>query len=166
MAMKNIIAPESFKTKLESGTKEDIEYILAKIRGALATFRYLSSTGTPKVNEFLTTIVNNVEAQLRHAQDLWNAANPTEKTTIADYWKEWVKDFFDKAIVKHTKEWCTQAMKEIRQEYESSSAAHAQSVMDSVTMYEAELEDIDVNTDGFFEDPDSDSDTDMPDASQ
>lgn len=60
-------------------------------------------------------------------------------------------------------------MKEIREEYEGSSAAHAQSVIDSVTMYEAELDDIKVNTDNFFEDPDSDSDdsdTDMSDGSQ
>lgn len=87
---------------LGSGKKEDIEYILAKIRGAIAAFRYLDSTGTPKVNKFLTTIVN-VEAQWRHSQGLWNAANSNNKTTIADFWKEWVKDFFNKFIVDYTK---------------------------------------------------------------
>lgn len=59
-------------------------------------------------------------------------------------------------------------MKEIREEYEVSSAAYAESVIDSITMYEAELEDIKVNTDKFFEDPDldsDDSDTDMSDGS-
>lgn len=41
-------------------------------------------------------------------------------------------------------------MKLIREEYEGSSAAHAQSVIDAVTMYEAELENINVNTDKFL----------------
>jgi hypothetical protein len=39
-------------------------------------------------------------------------------------------------------------------------------VIDAVTTYEAELEDIKVNTNKFFEDSDSDSDEDMSDGSQ
>jgi hypothetical protein len=166
MAGNNIMKPDKFKTRLESGRKEDIEKILTRIRGALATFRYLDSTGTPEVNRFLTTIINNMEKQWRHSQDVWNAANPNDQTTIADFWKEWAKDFFDNFIVDHTKKWCTTALGRIREAYESSSAAHAQSVIDAVTMYEAELEDIKVNTDMFFEDSDSDSDEDMSDGSQ
>jgi hypothetical protein len=78
MAFKNTIGSRKFRNYLESGKKEDIEYILAKIRGALGAFRDLDSTGTPRVNKFLTTIINNVEKQWRHSQDVWNAANSND----------------------------------------------------------------------------------------
>lgn len=68
---------------------------LNHMRMTIAVIRYLNHQRTPPVNHRLTNIVNDVHDQLRYGQDTWNGNNPGSPVRFAEFWQEWVADFFN-----------------------------------------------------------------------
>jgi chitinase len=127
----------------------DANTILVKIRAAIATIRYLSHTGTPDVNARLTGVINNVGAQWRHAQEIWNAGHPNDPTTVGDFWTEWVKDFFDVWLIKHVRKWAQGAIDILREAWNSSADPGAQGVLDALNSLNKELKTLKIDTSKF-----------------
>ncbi|KAM0339644.1 hypothetical protein ACHAPU_010825 [Fusarium lateritium] len=89
------------------------EKVLNRIRNAISVFRYLNRRTAPDVNTRLTNIVNDVETQLRHAQNVYNRDHPDDQTRIADYWREWALDQFEH-LTTHTQSWAGDLIKAMR----------------------------------------------------
>jgi hypothetical protein len=135
----NVIDPKKLQKKADSGIAAEANEILVKIRAAIAAIRYLSHTANPDVNDRLAGVINNVGAQWRHAQDIWNALHPNDTTTIGDFWFKWVKDFFDNWLIKHTRKWAQGAIDTLNEAWESSSDPAAQGIIDALTNLNKEL---------------------------
>lgn len=66
----NPISPTRW-TNLASDPSEG-NYVLMKLRAAIANIYYLNRQTTPNVNGRLTTVVNNVGVQWEYAEQRWN----------------------------------------------------------------------------------------------
>lgn len=114
MLGKNVVASDRLTLITQSGNLGDAVYILEKIRSAIAAVRYLNIQTTPNVNSHLTSIVNNVGAQWRHSQQVYNMNHPDDPTSIGDFWTEWVKDFYDVFVVRDALKFCRTAIDALR----------------------------------------------------
>tara|TARA_R110002003_G_scaffold86_1_gene7088 strand:+ start:2217 stop:2651 length:435 start_codon:yes stop_codon:yes gene_type:complete len=140
------MSKKNTKTRTESGKFEDAQYTLGKIRATIATIRYLSYTSKPDVNGFLTTIVNNVGAQWKLSQSVYNAAHPDDKTTIGDFWSEWVKDFYSKFLITKARDFCREAIDALRETWTDSENAGAQGILDALTSLDTQLKTLKIDT--------------------
>ncbi|KAM0302887.1 hypothetical protein ACHAPM_003672 [Fusarium culmorum] len=128
------------------------EKILGRMRNSLSNTHYLNRRVAPDVNTRLTNIVNDVETQLRHAQNLWNANHPNDQTRIADFWREWAIDQFDH-LVAHTRTWAGDLIAEMRRWWGVSTHSQAADVLEVLNTLEAELATIHVDTTRFRQPP-------------
>jgi hypothetical protein len=136
-------------TRTGSGIFEDAQYVLGKIRAAIATIRYLSFTSKPNVHGHLTTIVNNIGTQWKLSQSVYNAANPNDKTTIGDFWSVWVKDFYEKYLVGKARAFCREAIDKLRETWTDSENEGAQGILDALTALDTQLKDLKIDTTGW-----------------
>ncbi|KAF4989554.1 hypothetical protein FDECE_14673 [Fusarium decemcellulare] len=72
--------------------RDDTTKLLARIRGAFSTFRYMELDQTQKK---LNNIVKEVRVQCEFAEKVYNKKYPNEKVRLADYWIEWMKDYYE-----------------------------------------------------------------------
>lgn len=144
------MSPKNLQRRIDSGTLDDAEYILGKIRGTIAAIRYLGHTATPNVNSYLTSIINNVGAQWRLSQRLHNVNHPNDQTKIGDFWTEWVKDFYVTFIIGNAKRWAQAAIDGLKEAWESSTDANAQEVLDALTSLDTQLKTVTIDTSLWF----------------
>ncbi|KAM0535823.1 hypothetical protein ACHAO7_012327 [Fusarium culmorum] len=128
------------------------EKILGRMRNSLSNTHYLNRRVAPDVNTRLTNIVNDVETQLRHAQNLWNANHPNDQTRIVDFWREWAIDQFDH-LVAHTRTWAGDLIAEMRRWWGVSTHSQAVDVLEVLNTLEAELATIHVDATRFRQPP-------------
>ncbi|KAI4621511.1 hypothetical protein J4E80_003881 [Alternaria sp. BMP 0032] len=148
MQLHDAMSDTNVKTELDNGVV-GAQKILRRIKAAIATIRYLNYEGDPNVNYRLTQIVNNAGAQWRHSQQIHNANNPNDLTTIGDYWSEWIIDFFEK-LVSHTKNWCMDTITKLRKHWGVRTGAEAQQILDALSSLQAALPTLYIKTDHMF----------------
>lgn len=137
---------KSLNDKNKTGTLADAQYILGRIRATIASIRYLGYKGTPKVNSFLTTIINDVGAQWRLSQRIHNVNHPDDQTAISDFWSEWVKDFFINFVTKNAKDFCREAIDLVRETWTNSADAGAQEILDALISLESQMGEMTIDT--------------------
>ncbi|KAJ4374391.1 hypothetical protein N0V83_003132 [Neocucurbitaria cava] len=140
----------NLKTRTESGKFDDAQYILGQVRGTIGAIRYLSHTGTPEVNGFLTAIINNVGAQWRLSQQVHNANHPNDRTAIGDFWSEWVKDFYANFVIGNARNWAREAIDGLREAWTNSADPGAQQILDALTSLDTQLETLTIDTSLWF----------------
>lgn len=128
-----------------SGTAGDAMKVIRKVRAAIAMIKYLNNQIQPNVNGRLTAIVNNIGDQFRASQTAYNAAYPNDKTTVADFWSEWIKALYPWAIYR-VKTVATPALNLLRETWENSSDPGAQNIMSLVESYESDLLALEIKT--------------------
>lgn len=148
MQLHDAMSDTNVETELDNGVV-GAQKILRRIKAAIATIRYLNYGGDPNVNYRLTQIVNNAGAQWRHSQQIHNANNPNDLTTIGDYWSEWIIDFFEK-LVSHTKNWCMVTITKLRNHWGVRTGAEAQQILDALSSLQAALPTLYIETGLMF----------------
>lgn len=76
-------------------TKEEIEdgrsKVLSRIRAGFSVFRYMQKEET---KDKLNKIVKDIRVQFKFAESVYNKKYPNEKVQLADYWIEWITDYY------------------------------------------------------------------------
>jgi hypothetical protein len=134
----DIMGEEALDNAVYWATAADCKKVIGKIRAAIAARRYMAFQGAPNVNDRLVTVINNVAAQFRHSQQIYNANYPNDQTAIADFWSEWVRDMIP-YLLGETKTWTENAIKFARQHWGPRTDAHIQQALDDLASLEAEL---------------------------
>ncbi|RSM09999.1 hypothetical protein CDV31_007405 [Fusarium ambrosium] len=122
--------------------------VLQRIRNSITMIHYLNRRAGTDINLRLANIVNCIEGQLRHAQDVYNANHPNDQVRIADFWREWSRDQFVH-LVTHTQRWAGDLIREMRHAWGVSTHPAAQGVLEVLNTLEAELATIRVDTTRF-----------------
>ncbi|KAK0391839.1 hypothetical protein NLU13_1338 [Sarocladium strictum] len=141
MRMRNPVDEKRWRTEAENVDRAD--YLLAKLKASIAVIHYLNRVTTPNANGKLATIVNNIGYQLAYAQQLWN------KVAILQFWREWVKDLFEVALINQTRKFVEGLIKEMRLAWAPRSGETAKKVLETVEIMEAELEHLSIDTSNF-----------------
>ena len=83
----------------------DPRVVMHAMRDAVATIRYHTRTRTPNVAQRLTNIVNLIDEQISYGQRVWNSNNHANQVVVLEYWREWIKDFYDVALIGRARDW-------------------------------------------------------------
>lgn len=137
------------RDKIRSAAKDATRSgdVMPFLRDSIAFINYMNHQGVPDVNGRLTTIVNNVGAQWRHAQDVYNGLNPgLLPTTINLFWSEWVQDFFGVYIIGHTREFVQFGIDEMRRNWGVRTGALALQINEELRSLEDQLANLSINT--------------------
>lgn len=119
--------------------------VVRKLRQAISAIKYLNHQTLPNVNGRLNAIVNNIGDQFRASQAAHNTAYPKDKTTIADFWSEWIKAFYVWAV-SHVKTQGTESIRLVRQTWETSPNAGAAEILEFLSSFESDLKILTVDT--------------------
>jgi hypothetical protein len=147
---KNPMSPEKVTDRTSSGSVDDAVKVLAAIRGTIATLLYLSRQNTPNVNGNLAHIANNIRAQWLHSQTLYNTANPSAQTSVAQFWSEWIKDIFGTPFVTKYRDWCQATITELRKYWGVRTDDDSQEILDGLSSLEAHLSTLAIDTTGII----------------
>lgn len=123
-------------------------YLLGKMRSAIAVAHYLNMQTVPNANERLTTVVNNVGEQLRHAQTVWNQQHPNEPVKIVEYWREWIKDYHT-ALIRRIRDGCKKIIAEMTKWWGVQTGETALQVLEAMAKMSVELDQLVIKVSDF-----------------
>ncbi|RKK66490.1 hypothetical protein BFJ69_g15354 [Fusarium oxysporum] len=93
--------------------------VISRVRAAFSTLEYMK---LDECTTRLNTIVKDVYIQFKHAENVYNDAyppdDPADKVQIANYWLEWITNYYEQLITKF-KESVTNMIAEISNMVES-----------------------------------------------
>lgn len=75
--------------------------------------------------------------------------HPNEQVAILQFWREWVKDLFEVALINQTRKFVEGLIKEMRLAWAPRSGETAKKVLETVEIMEAELEHLTIDTSNF-----------------
>ena len=81
--------------KSKETIKEYQETVTKGIRATINVFWYMA---TPAAKEKLNKAVKDIYTQLKFAKGVYNKKFPNEKVQVADYFVEWLKDYYEKVV--------------------------------------------------------------------
>ncbi|RSL96918.1 hypothetical protein CEP52_011197 [Fusarium oligoseptatum] len=128
--------------------ESDRNKILQRIRNAIAMIHYLNRREGTDINQRLANIVNCIEEQLRHAQNLYNQNHPNDQVRVADFWRSWSRNQFVH-LVTHTQRWGRDLIQAMRRAWGVSTHPAAQGVLETLNTLEVELDTLQVDLSRF-----------------
>lgn len=151
--------------------KADVRIVIGRTRSRFSVFKYIN---LPQTKVRLNKIVKDVYVQFKFAEDVYNRGHPGENVQIANYWLEWIKDYFEKVIsefkknMKENVSMVKELLKDLR-----IKEIYAREMRDMMDMFQEMADDaheIQIDTSGFpaFDSPitepediEDDEDTEM-----
>ncbi|KAK2675022.1 hypothetical protein RAB80_010006 [Fusarium oxysporum f. sp. vasinfectum] len=91
--------PMAYENRLEK-TESRPNDALAILRSAIASFDYMNTITGPNVHGKMTNILNGMWNQLFTAQTMWKLVYPDVQANIADFFVEWLTDWYEIAVVR------------------------------------------------------------------
>jgi hypothetical protein len=92
---------EDGKPKSDKDIYKGYNTVISRIRAAFSTLEYMNLDDT---KTRLNKIVKDVYIQFKYAENVYNDAyppdDPADKVQIANYWLEWITDYYEHLITK------------------------------------------------------------------
>ncbi|KAM5349375.1 hypothetical protein ACJ41O_005880 [Fusarium nematophilum] len=83
--------------KSKAQWKQDARVIIGRIRGRFSVFTYMN---LPETLVRLNKIVKDIYVQLKFAENVYNKRHPGENVQLANYWLEWITDYYAKVVIE------------------------------------------------------------------
>ena len=132
-------------TLAESFDNADVATVLRYLRATIGAIRYLDRRTTPNVNQRLTDTVNNIREQLLHAQTQYNAAFPNDQVAVADYWSEWVQDYYE-VTARRARTFVIRGIDELMLWWGVRTGEAARQLVEILTIFQSELAGLTIDT--------------------
>ncbi|KAF4969335.1 hypothetical protein FSARC_3410 [Fusarium sarcochroum] len=134
--------------KSEADIKRAGETVTSRMRAGFSVFWYM---GLTPVKDKFKQIVKDVHVQFKFAESVYNKKHPNEKVQLADYWIEWITNYYAQ-VVKKFKENVTDQIAEVRALLDGVDDDEADGVRYIMDQFETQLENafrIRIDTSGF-----------------
>ncbi|KAL9560672.1 hypothetical protein ACKAV7_015163 [Fusarium commune] len=140
--------------KSKEEIRDDRSKVLSRIRGGFSVFRYLQMDETKKK---LNKIVKDLRTQFKFAESVYNKKYPNDKVHLADYWIEWITDYYA-LVSKRFRKNTLDMVSEVRAELEGNTEQWAESMRINMRAYEKQARNealTFIDTSGFPKDDDT-----------
>ncbi|EGU73090.1 hypothetical protein FOXB_16405 [Fusarium oxysporum f. sp. conglutinans Fo5176] len=160
MQLNRMVAEDYLPTLVGTAGKSKEEIIgdrskvLSRMRGGFSVFRYMQMDETKKK---LNKIVKDLRTQFKFAESVYNKRYPNEKVQLADYWIEWITDYYA-LVSKRFRENTLDMVSEVRTELEGNTQKWAEIMRVNMRAYETQARNqalTFIDTSGFPKDDDT-----------
>ncbi|KAJ3535964.1 hypothetical protein NM208_g6914 [Fusarium decemcellulare] len=134
---------------------DNAKKIFARIRAGFSAFRYMQLDPTKKK---FNNIVKDIRVQFEFAESVYNKKYPDEKVQLADYWIEWLKDYYAHVKTK-AKANMLDIVAEMRAEVQGDTGSKAKMIRTVLGSFEKQAIngwEMDIEISGFPTDGDTD----------
>ncbi|KAM5357975.1 hypothetical protein ACJZ2D_015718 [Fusarium nematophilum] len=136
--------------KSKAQWKQDARVIIGRIRGRFSVFTYMN---LPETLVRLNKIVKDIYVQLKFAENVYNKRHPGENVQLANYWLEWITDYYAKVVIEF-KENITDMVAQIHELMEDGGVdeGHASQMREMMAQFQEMADDrarIRIDTSGF-----------------
>ncbi|KAF5602846.1 uncharacterized protein FSUBG_7486 [Fusarium subglutinans] len=126
--------------------KSSPDEALAIMRAAIASFDYMNTQTGPNIHGKMANILNDMYEQLHTAQTMWKLARPGVKADIAVFFREWLTDWYEMAVV-NAKSFLLASIAEMRNIWEHTDDPIADQVLETLNSLEAKIPFLHILTD-------------------
>ncbi|KAH7205677.1 hypothetical protein BKA60DRAFT_655281 [Fusarium oxysporum] len=137
--------PMAYDNRLKR-MKSNPDEALAIMRAAIASFDYMNTQTGPNVHGKMTNILNDMFEQLVAAQSMWKLAHPGVKADIAVFFREWLPDWYEMAVV-NAKSFLLASIAEMRNIWEHTDDPYAYQVLETLNSLEEKIPFLHILTD-------------------
>ena len=140
--------------KSKEGIIGDRSKVLSRMRRGFSVFRYMQIDETKKK---LNKIVKDLQTQFKFAESVYNKRYLNEKVQLADYWIEWITDYYA-LVSKRFRENTLDMVSEVRTELEGNTQKWAEIMRVNMRAYETQARNqalTFIDTSGFPKDDDT-----------
>ncbi|EWY84225.1 hypothetical protein FOYG_13985 [Fusarium oxysporum NRRL 32931] len=129
--------PMAYIDRLEK-MRDDPNACLAILRAAIASFDYMNTKTGPNFHGKMTNILADMWIQLVTAQTMWKLAHPDVKTDIAVFFRDWLIDWYEMAVVR-AKGFLLASIAEMRNIWEHTDDPRADPVLETLSALEEKI---------------------------
>ncbi|KAF5591120.1 hypothetical protein FPCIR_6195 [Fusarium pseudocircinatum] len=160
MQLNRMVADDYLPTLVGTAGKSKEEIIshrsklLSRMRAGFSVFKYMEMDETKKK---LNRIVKDLRTQFKFAESVYNKKYPNEKVQLADYWIEWITDYYA-LVSKRFRENTLEMVTEVRNEIEGNTQRMDEIMRVHMRAYETQAGNqgaTSIDTSGFRKDDDT-----------